>query len=455
MHMMPALLAAAFLRPAASAQDVPRRSEEELEQRRKTQEQLLKTAEEAGKTVVAEPFEAVTYEDVMKDPDNIGLNFSFARTQVAQGDILKAAATLERILMVDPELPRVRLFYASVLFRLDNLDDAERELKTLTQQKLTAPLREELEGYRKQIQRRRRKTRLGLSVMAGFDFDENRNSAPAFGKRLAADIPVVLDEGSTRKSDTAKTMNAALSVSHDLGYQAGHSLFSTLSYYRAEQTHVRTLNLQSYNGTLGGTFKSEAADVTPAMSFGHLLLAETTYQRSYGPSLRLDKRLGQRLGVFGTAGYQRQIYARTQIVPAADQRTGDQHYGGIGCSYAFNRGFSLAASYVHTLQGASEAFNAYERDALSITATKVLPQGRFLVLSLMPQLDEYLAADDSISRKVRQDHAYRSQLTFGTPVVKSLLLVLSYEYFHSRSNIPNYAYTNNKLSSSLTYRLDL
>lgn len=448
------------LASAAGAQELERRRVEELEQRRRIEAEVLKAAEEAKKTAEAEPFETVTYEEVMKDPDNIGLNYRYARTLIAKGDNLKAAATLERILMVNPELPRVRLLYASILLRLDNLDDAEREFRTLTKQKLTEPMRQELEGYLEQIKRRRKKTRVGLTLAAGFDFDENRNSAPASGQRLAADIPVVLDEASTRRNDTSKTMNAAVSVSHDLGYQAGHSVFGSLSYYRAEQTHLRTLNIQSYNGSIGGTYKSEAVDVTPSMSFGHLLLAETTYQRSHGPSLRLDKRLGQRLAVFGTAGYQRQEYSRTAVVPTADQRTGSQHFGGVGLSGALPRAFSLSASYTHTVQGAAEAFNAYKRESLNVSLTKVLTKGRFAVLALTPQLDNYEAADTSISRRIRQDHTYRANLTFGTPLgfiassLDNALLTLSYEYFHARSNIPNNAYTNNKVSTTLTYRLD-
>ena len=461
MNKILAILLVISMAPGVFAQDAQRQREEELKQKLQTQEQVGKAAEEAKKTIVSEPFEAVTYEDVMKDPDNIDLNFRYARTQVTKGDILKAAGTLERILMVNPELPRVRLFYLSVLFRLDNLDDAEKELKILTKQQLTKPMREELEGYVAQIKQRRRKTHVGLTLVSGFDFDENRNSAPSSGLRLAANVPAILDEGSTRKNDTTKTMTASVNVNHDLGYQAGHSLFASLSYYRAEQTIIRTLNLQSYNASLGGTFKSPVVDVTPSMSFGHLLLAETTYQRSYGPSLRLDKKLSPRLSVFGTAGHQRQEYARTQVVPTADQKTGDQHSGGAGLNYALAQGLSLSVSYTHTLQGAREAFNAYQREALSVSMTKVLAQGRFAVLSLVPQLDSYRSADPSISPKRRRDYTYRANLSFGAPLgfispsLNAFLMTLAYEYFHARSNIPNNAYTNNKVSASLTYRLDL
>ncbi len=445
--------------PGLFAQDVtPQR--EDLEQKRRTEEQIRKAAEEAKKAAVTGPLQEATYQEVMADPDNIELNFRYARSRVVKGDLLKAAGTLERILMVNPELPRVRLFYASVLFRLDNLDDAEREIRTLKKQPLTDSMKTELDDYVKQIKQRRRMTRFRLTLAGGFDFDENRNSAPASGTRLLADVPTILDSNSTRRNDTSPTMNGGLDVSHDLGYQAGHSLFASASYFRSEQNRLRTLNLQSYNWSAGGTFKSPAVDVTATMGFGHLLLAETTYQRSRGPSLRLDKKLGERLSVFGTVGHQRQDYSRTRVVPTADERTGDQHFGGAGLTVALRPGLSLAASYTHTYQGARERFNAYRREGFNLSLTKVLRGGRFAVLSITPQLDAYEAAEAALSQLVRRDDTYRTRLTYGTPLgfvaapLNDLLLTLSYEYFHALSNLPNNAYTNNKLSSSLTYRLD-
>ena len=46
------------------------------------------------------------------------------RAQIRRGDVRGAGATLERILLMRPDLPRIRLLYAIVLYRLDNLDEA-------------------------------------------------------------------------------------------------------------------------------------------------------------------------------------------------------------------------------------------------------------------------------------------------------------------------------------------
>lgn len=52
---------------------------------------------------------AISFADVLKDPDNIELNFRFARQKVAEGDLRGAASTLERILLVQPNLGQIRL----------------------------------------------------------------------------------------------------------------------------------------------------------------------------------------------------------------------------------------------------------------------------------------------------------------------------------------------------------
>lgn len=42
----------------------------------------------------------VTYEQVLKNPDNPALNAAYARGQIKRGDLLGASTTLERILLV-------------------------------------------------------------------------------------------------------------------------------------------------------------------------------------------------------------------------------------------------------------------------------------------------------------------------------------------------------------------
>ena len=101
----------------------------------------------------------VTYAEVLGNPDNIELNVRFALTQIRQGNVRGAGATLERILLIAPNIAEIRILYAVVLFRLDNLDEAEREMKMVLELPLSPELRGQIDDYLAQIETRRKRTR--------------------------------------------------------------------------------------------------------------------------------------------------------------------------------------------------------------------------------------------------------------------------------------------------------
>ena len=124
----------------------------------KSATELLKETEKATEAASEAVFDAnrkITFAQILADPDNIDLNFQYAKNQAAEGDLRGASGTLERILLINPDLPQVRLIYAIVLFRLDNINEAEREFRAVTGSNLSPNLRAEIAGYLKRIEQRR------------------------------------------------------------------------------------------------------------------------------------------------------------------------------------------------------------------------------------------------------------------------------------------------------------
>jgi len=64
---------------------------------------------------------------------------AFARTQIGDNDLLGAAGTLERVMIVNHDAHDARLLYASVLCRLDDAAGARVELSLLRGQDVTDP----------------------------------------------------------------------------------------------------------------------------------------------------------------------------------------------------------------------------------------------------------------------------------------------------------------------------
>lgn len=451
------LFIAAESRAQVSNTDIESRAQEPQRQQR-LRKQIEEQSSQAGKQEVPGTEPSVTYEQVLADPDNLDLNYLYARTQVRNGNLRSAAATLERILIVHPELPRIRMFYALVLFRLDNLDEAQKELDMLKKEPMPDTLRAELDDYVRQIRRRRAKTRISLSAGAGLDYTDNQNAAPASGQRLLLDVPVTLDAASTRKSDVAKTMLGSVAVARDLGYQAGHQVFLNGNYYRAEQTTVRIFNLQNYSVQAGAAYVSPWAVITPTFEFGHLILAQATYMRSHAAKLQFDRQLSARFDLSAEASYARQVYNRTQVVPTGDQRTGDKVEGGATLGFVLTPSMKVSLAATHVDQGAAMPFNAYRRESFTFSHTWILPHGQFLLSSLTGNYDRYQKPELAVSSRNRIDDTYRARATYGFPLgllskaLSDLVWTFSYEYYDALSSVRNYSYSSNKVSTMLTYK---
>ncbi|MFA6316006.1 MAG: hypothetical protein WC943_01195 [Elusimicrobiota bacterium] len=461
--ILPFLLSSSFLHaqqdPAREVQDIDRQTSEPR-QRMQTQAEIDAVVAENRKREIGQSGPEVTYEQVMADPDNIELNYRYALSRVGRGDLRAAASTLERILLVKKDLPKVKLLYAVILFRLDNLEESERILTELRKEEMPASLRAELEDYISQIRAKRRKAHLGVLVGSGLDYDENKNAAPSTGRRLFLDIPIVLFTG-TRQRDVAAVMMAGIDADYDLGFQAGHKVFAGLNYYRVEQADMGNLNLQVYGADMGVKLKGRWGEFTPSFGFTHLLLAQTTYMRGHEVKGRFERKLNKSLNAYFDAGYGRSEFTRTQIVPAGPQRTGDKFNVGAGLTLGVAPTRKVTLSYDHSRTGALEGFNSYDREAMTLSHTWLLGKGMFLLKSATWSFDFYDKAETVISRNCRRDETIRARATYGLPLslfwkpMKGFTWTASYEYFRSLSNLESYAYTNNKISTMMTYKWDL
>lgn len=453
-----ALLALALGAAArASAQDIDKEPSRPTIERNRQNQEVRASGE--SQTLYLPPGHDVSYEQVLANPDDADLNYRYARGQVRKGDLKGAAATLERMLMVNPNQPRVRLFYAVVLYRLDNVVEAERELDILAKLKLPDPLGSEVDQYRVLVAKRRQKNRLSARVGMGFQYDTNRNAAPADGERLFLDTPVSLTGTSLRRDDTSLLFLGSLDYRRTL--PRGHEAFTSLNYYRAEQTLVKTLNLQAYSLQGGATLRRGRDTLTPAINFDHVLLAQSTYLRAWGADLRYERKVGKRGSLFAEVRDSYQDFQKTVIVPVADERDGVQVDFSGGGDYVLTPTMKIGGSYTHTIKHAREHYNAFERDAFGANHIWLLGKGTFLLSNATISYDRYDEADRAISRNYRRDFTARASATYGAPLtlvhksLKDLLMTFTYEYYNAQSTIRNYAYSNNKLATMITYKWDL
>ncbi|MBI3299771.1 MAG: tetratricopeptide repeat protein [Elusimicrobia bacterium] len=451
------LLLAALAAMPVLAQDIDeeaRRSARQAE----TEKRSEKAAAEASDRKPLEGAGSVTYEDVLAQPDNVELNYRWAKKQVEAGDIKGASATLERILMVKPGLTRIRLTYAVILYRLDNMAEARRELELVKAQSSGA-VRAEAEEYLARVEKRTRLTHFHGTLGVGYQYDDNRNAGPASHQRLFRGTALNLATGRAT-DDTSVLMLAGFGVRRDLRGPLAKALFADLNYYRAEQTNLDTLDLQAYSFAAGAEFKLGRLTVTPTALADHIRLSEETYLRTRGGRLRFDRRLNKRMAVHAIAQVLVNDHIRTTDIPTATERTGTESTLRGGASLVVAPTQRVAAEYGYQQKDARKMYIAYDRHSLALTHTWLIGGGRFLLSGLGIDRDRYAAPDLVIASAERADDRARVHLTIGQPLgflgklFEPMLLTAGYEYLHVNSNILNYAYTNNKVNTMLIYRWD-
>lgn len=419
--------------------------------------QAAEKSEAAAKTRI-EGDGDVDFSEVLQRPDDVALNERFARAQIRRGDLRGASSTLERLLLLRPGSGRTRLLYAVVLFRLDDLTEAERELALARKGGLPPDLDQEAKRYQDLISARRRPLHFLARVTAGVGWDDNRNAAPTSSTRLLLDNPVTLVSSSRRREDFGALLVGTLGARRDLGGPSKHSVFGDVTYYRAHQDTVDLLNLQAYTARAGATARWRGYELTPALQFDHVLLSQTSYLRSRGASLRAYRRLSRSHDAWLEFSHAYQDFMNSRLFSTAGDRTGDQFDWSAGAGWNASPADRFALEGVYRRKFSRRVFNAYHRLGADLDYTRLLGRGRFLMLGAGLLFDRYEQPETIVSIRTRSDDAWRLRASLGAPLslfwrpLDGFTGILGVERFQQDSNLTGYSYENHRLSALVTYK---
>lgn len=448
-----------FLAPVAWAQSSS--DTEELDQGTAALEQSQEAAGQALDIEAIDEGPVVTYADVLRNPDDVDLNLRFARAQVNQGNVRGAAATLERILLVDPELAQVRLFYAVVLFRLENIDEAELEFQRVATLDIPADVRAEVERYLERIALARRMTRYTATLSLGMHYDTNRTATPRSETLLFINIP--LDAG-REEDDFGYLAVGSIRIDHDLGFQEKHEMFGSLTYYHDEQVTVDPLDLQSFILEGGGIYRGAflGVDIVPSFSYTRIELSRQHFFQEWAMDVRFERRFSPGLDGFISGGMAQQRFHPINENGASPLRDGGVFNGMLGGSYVISSTMRISADYQFLHKNAVAKFFAYNRNQFRVTHTWLLGGGQFLLNNVSYQRDRYIVPDVAIRDITRHDDIIRYRITYGAPLgfifgggtlweeLEDITLTGSVERLRSSSNLANFDFNNWKSQALLT-----
>jgi hypothetical protein len=405
----------------------------------------------------------VTFEEVLRDPDNPELNYAFALTQIRQGDLLGALSTLERILLKNPNQPRVRLIYAIVLYRLNAVAEAERELDLVLKLAMDDGLRRELEYYRSQLKREQRPTKFTVIVRVGWHWDSNRNASPLGGRLISSGAPV----NPTSEVDAhALESLVRLEVEHDLKFQRRHRLIGSVTGLHDLSFRSNRFTLTAVDVRGGVALDLAPLEVRIQPHFRYARLDDDTVFQAHGGSIRVDWQTRRNILLFAQGSGEYQVFNATPDAPSSRFRTGAEWRGGAGLRYVVTPEHRLTFAATGIRKEAREGFYDYYGALVVLEHGWLLGRGMFLLTDVSWEGNWYDEADPNINATKREDHLLRVRTVFGVPFatltgwdtaprpLRDIGISVGFEYTRAFSNIDNYRYHNFRVTGALTKRFD-
>lgn len=394
----------------AQTVDPPENPVEQDEEERQRQQK----AAEQSRALQAE--DDVTFQDILKDPDNIDLNLRYAKVQIARGELKGASATLERILLINPDIAQVRLYYAVVLFRLDNPEEAERELRALRELPLPPEIAAEVDEYLDQIALRRERLRYTLGLSFGGYFDDNKTAGSKTGMQEVVGTLVELAEEDRKHDDFGILGVASLGMRYDLGLQDKHQIIASASHYIAEQATQETFNTQSVSVQGGLELNYPYFTFTPTAFTQSTFLSRERYFRGWGVGGKFDVPLDGSLKVYLSGRYTSEKFNGIEESSSAVLRSGHRHDWMVGGDYIINPANRVSASFSYRSKHARRDFYEYLSGKAALSHTFLLGGGHYLLSNLSLEKRLYGGPDIAVSAELRKDQITTGRLTYGMPV---------------------------------------
>ncbi|WP_146620123.1 tetratricopeptide repeat protein [Acuticoccus sediminis] len=266
----------------------------------------------------------------LNDPDNLDVAFEYALISAKLGDYEGAIATLERILVFAPNLPRVQLELGVLYYRIGARDMARSYLEAVAAQpNLPAPVRERVESFLGAITKQDRRLVMSAQVVGGVQYQTNANAAPGDDTVVVNGIPVVLNNDARATADWNVFSLARVHFSYDLRNQ-GDLIEVDVTNYNSVFFDMDQLSLNLIEAQVGPSFSlgRVGLDTSRIGVYGILganALGYSMYSGTYGAGVRLQSSLADNILYDGRAEVRALNYDNSDDYPTVRLQTGQEY----------------------------------------------------------------------------------------------------------------------------------
>jgi len=427
------------------------------------------------------------FQEVLKQPDNLDLLFRFAGLAVQLGNYESAISSYERMLLLNPNLSRVKLELGALYFRLGSMQAARRYFDDAADDPGVPPVvLSRVESFLKRIDEQSARSVWFGSAALLARYQSNANAGPDDNIVRALGVDSVLDNEFQARADGAIYGYVSLRNSYridigsdapTLGFDDGRSLSldnevfwqTDLQAYYSEQFVVTDVNvglLSLESGPefefLAGNFGDTSIFVQPVFVSDYALLGTETYYWTVGGGVNVTVEITPETSLFGSYRLRYRDFQGTSDSPNLDELTGIENAFLVEARHYLAPNFRIAGGIFAELDDGEEAFQSNQElglftgfdwlfeDPVQIAWTQRPWQTSFRAEG---RFTGYAAPDPSVDPDVtRRETEYRLTATQVIPVTDDISLIGQIDWQDQNSNLPNFAFTNLTVAGGVSLR---
>ncbi len=393
---------------------------------------------------------------MLQDPSNLDKTFKYAELGIKIGDYEAAISALERMLLYNPDLPRVRLELGVLYFRLGSFAIARAYLtRAVVGDNVPDDVRARVAVFLDEIDKRLSNHQFSGSIFAGMRYQSNANVGPKRPAIRLLDGEGNLDRKFTKKSDWNAFVSTNIRHVYDPHSHTGDVLETDALLYVSQQTSQHQLDMIFGEVTVGprGQFMREYienASWRPHAIGSFVHLDGSQYYYTYGAGIDLDKQFtSQTNGSFSTS-FVRKNYRADSGRPAARFEDGDEVEAEVNIYHQVTDSLMLT-SFVGISNLGAERSQFSNREVSLGVGTIVTYDAPYNLtnaawttsLNGAFYYTRYNQPDpvvDSFTK--RNDHEIRGTLLTSVPINKSWSVTSTLARTVVDSNFLNYSYNN-------------
>jgi hypothetical protein len=419
---------------------------------------------QAARPAVGDEYDALLAR-MLKDPSNLEVSFRYAELATLRGDYEAAIGALERMLLYNANLPRVRIELGALYFRLGSYAMARSYFEAALASGLPPETRAKVELFLAEIKRRTAPDQFAAFTWAGMRYQTNATVGPSSTLIRVLGEDLTINGKFGKQPDWNAFTFTTVGYSRDLGNQRGDTIEAGLLTYYAKQVLADQFDLGIAELQVGPRFALFPETMTGASlklyGIANMVgLGGSQYFSTLGAGASSRFQVGVFTVVEPSFEYRQRDFSNTVNFPTAALQTGQLMTAAIAAEGLVPNLSKWAVRLAYDHNDANFDGFSYDRWSIDVGipiefATNWGYGARRWVVTPNAGYSwvNYLAPDPTVDPVVlRHDREWRVGGTIDTQIYESFGIRTQLQYVRIRSDLANYDTSNFSVAFGPTLR---